>query len=483
VDRVLLRAPELAKCLYFFSNHAEFVPSFNGYDIRVFRSSRDKWIYFKTFKVTNIEAGYFFQYNMYNERFDFDGYDKVKYAKIEYAFVLPPMRERTDDGQLKILVDCMLAVDTLVTLNKELKIESPVTVLVAGSTSGTLTSGGESYQVIPHMIPTLSIELVDPNEFSMEYMVEGLVSTHVTHKSKTHSYEKRHYDLVLDDVFLEVIKPMFHDAARDPDDLLSEYARVFSIKAFPWSGTRYANRYYQAVKTSSRELRRVSHSRYPNYRNVDRLGNCSMCNELKFYLKNDYDDNVYDFFLRMHKRNCVTGELRNLVSFYKPIDIKFEIVDSDVFEIIKSVYRFSWDRGLEEYPGSFENLEIAQLNSNLLSRTCVIVSDFQYVPTNFFPIIRRLVCVSNVPGGYKLQFRGSPDDYRDSLRFRIDIYDICSALTKTSYRSKDGYNPLKDSGNKWRDRDRDKEKYNYVVDKSKNKIRIWRHKIDPDLEI
>jgi hypothetical protein len=443
IDRVLLRAPELSDCLFFFSMNAEFIPLFDGYSIRVYRQMDSKWVFFKTVTVSSYDVGYFFQFNMYNENFDFDGYDKVKLSKIKFNYVLPPQRERIDDGQLKILVDAMLAVDELVSIKKNEKDDVPVTVLVAGSSSNTLTTGGESYQIIPYMIPVLSMELVDPNEFDMTYSVEGLVSSCITHIPRCHYYQDRYYDLILDDVFLDCAPKIMH-RIRDVLNVREKNCRVFSSKLFPGSGVPYGSRYYQVVKTKGREQRWVSRPRVPCYRPNERLGSCSMCTELKYYLKNDYDDRVFDFFLRMHKRNCVTGEIRSVVSTVISSEIDFQVIESDVFNLRQDLLKFSWDRGLDDVNYNADKLFLdAQLNSNVLSHNCVVSSDFHFVPVVFFPIIKYLVIVERVEGGFRLHFRGDPENYRSFVDFRMSVFDIKATLDKFSKKVKDGYNPLK----------------------------------------
>jgi len=456
--------------------HAEFIPSFDGYDIRVYRQLDIKWVYFKTVSVSSYDIGYFFQFDMYNEKFDFDAYDQVKHAKIKYSFVLPPQRERVDDGQLKILVDAMLAVDTLVSIRKEENYDVPINVLVAGSSSSTLTTGGESYQIIPYMVPVLSMELIDPNEFNMTYSVEGLISSVVSHFPGMHHYDDKYYDLILDDVFIDYAPKKMH-LIRDALGRRDKNCKVYSSKLFPGGGIPFGSRYFQVVKTKGREQRWVSHGRSPRYRPNNRLGACLMCTELKYYLKNDYDDRVYDFFLRMHKRNCITGELRGVVSSVIASEMSFQVIESDVFVPRRDLLKFSWDRNLDGLIISVDKLLLdAQLNSNVLSRGCVLVSSLQLVPAVFVSVLERLIVVEKIDGGYRLSFRGDPELYRCWVDFRISVFDIRATLDSFSSKTNDGYNPLKIVKKRRNDASLNVSQSDLKVRKKKEKPLVWRKK-------
>jgi len=380
---------------------------------------------------------------MYTDSQYFEGYNRVKGFDVLYDYVLPSPRFSTDDGQLKILTDVILAVDTLNSLRKLEENVNPVSVLVAGSAAPLDVSAGESYQIIPHMIPVSSMELYDPNEFCMDYTVEGLVSSRVIHHSSFHEYKKQYYDLILDDVYSDVPSKNLHNV-RDFFQIRKDFCRVFSAKMFPnRHGIEFGSTYYQVCRTSGNELRWVSHARRPRFFPNERLGTCYFCNELKFYLKNDYDDSVFNFFMRMHKKNCVTGEYRKLISVYKEIDLEFDDVSSPTCTFLKDVYRFPWDRKLEALV-DFISIRETSLNSNLLSKQVLVVSSLSVIPFNFYSVIRFLVVLDRVDGGFKLRFRGKCEDYYEFLSFKGLNYDVRTNLVKFSSRSNDGYSPLKE---------------------------------------
>jgi len=171
------------------------------------------------------------------------------------------------------------------------------------------------------------------------------------------------------------------------------------------------------------------------------------------------------FFMRMHKKNCITGEYRGLISVFDTVDVPFERVVSPICAFFKDVYRFPWDLKLSAVIDIMLVQETA-LNSNLLSKQTVLVSSLACIPHKFYSVINRLVVIERIEGGFSLQFRGKCEDYYDIVNFSRVNMDVRTSLMKCSSRSVDGYNPLKTRRGKY-----DKKKVNILQAPSRYRAR------------
>jgi len=112
------------------------------------------------------------------------------------------------DGQLKIVVDAVLAVDALV-------VKDSVKILAIGSSSPGGMVSGIAYDVIPYMVTNSSFRLYDPNTINCRYTIDTNSFEHRAVKFPYTTVDG--YDLVLDDVWIEGV----HRETYDPDFIVS----------------------------------------------------------------------------------------------------------------------------------------------------------------------------------------------------------------------------------------------------------------------
>jgi len=186
------------------------------------------------------------------------------------------------DGQLKIVVDAVLAVDALV-------VKDSVKILAIGSSSPGGMVSGIAYDVIPYMVTNSSFRLYDPNTINCRYTIDTNSFEHRAVKFPYTTVDG--YDLVLDDVWIEGV----HRETYDPDFIVSS-APNYSYKKFPFEKGK-GNSYYQVFKTGGFELRSVSRDTTQiEYRNLP-IGGCPACIELKYCLKGNYSS---EFFFEIY---------------------------------------------------------------------------------------------------------------------------------------------------------------------------------------
>jgi len=246
----------------------------------------------------------FIHSNLYNRYMCFEDFDNLMMFGGAYMNrELYPQRRIIVDGQLKILVDVILAIDSA-DLKKGDKI------LVVGSSSDVGPTAGGSYNVASIMCPGVTVDLYDPCEITRSYdeVYNGVVTNynHVKAEKRFQMCDYEDYDLLLDDAYVSGYVGTGRER-WDPSGLYASF-KNFSIKAFPdmeYNG----NKYNQAFSTRVGEFRVVSRpvgSLF--YKQLPILGDCAACLELKYSLRfcDRYSDDLYRFFMKMHSKCCIT---------------------------------------------------------------------------------------------------------------------------------------------------------------------------------
>jgi hypothetical protein len=253
-----------------------------NYDIKNAREVRvyfDEGVEYYVSKILFDSFHYHKGYNTVSNLFlILDDFDNHIPRTVEYF----PHRGKSCDGQLKIAVDAILAVDALDSVED-------VKILIVGSSHQPLFKPRSSYASLPHMLTGDSqIDMFDPYE---EEGSEKIGRTIVNRIRDIYTYATQaEYDLVIDDAY------SYGESANQSK--LSELEN-FSVKSF--SESTEFNNYFQVSHTSRSEVRVVSRSVIPDYYPNDRLGDCAFCRELKFYLRGRvYSDEVYYQFYLNH---------------------------------------------------------------------------------------------------------------------------------------------------------------------------------------
>lgn len=329
----------------------------------------------------------------YTIRADFQRFRRELDAGGVGGGVFPGVRGSYDDGQLKIMLDVILAVDSLVLSgvdsNRRYK------VLVIGSSAPGFSCAGKSYRIIGKMLPNSDVDLYDPN--NENYCLKEGDTVYRYFKSVFDYDCETVYDLVLDDSWLEGVPR----SQRDPNGWVYD-ADHYSVKKFP-AEVREGNRiYYQLFSTYGREERCVSRDVVYDYRPLDKLGKCTACEELRFLLKGNYD--IYDEFMDMHKRNCITGKIRTDVheGFFEADDWVGFVPPSDDKDL--GLKQFLWD-----------NMErpVVTLKVEDLATSDVIVSSVEKVPIGLVKDISLLIIEHK-----GLWFTNKPDKMERKFRLR-----------------------------------------------------------------
>jgi len=287
--------------------------------------------------------GNFWFHKLYTLEPDYEGFASVeRFGGSNFKFELPSARSTINDGQMKIVIDAVVAVDALPSL------DSQKIVCVGTSGSGTVVSG-LAYEVIAQMVTNSSISMYDPREVPGVYK-DGRGNTITRIREKFLYNVQEDVDLLLDDAWELGVT---HED-RDPDGN-SFKAKSYSIKCF--DVFRYAplRAYFQAFRTKRYEHRLVNCRRSYVY-TYRPLGRCGACVELKYLLKREYPSDFYEFFMRSHSVNCIdkttrTFGLRDLVL----VDFAEVVPLSDSF--LSKFFRLSWDPGFKD--GGFLPLNIS----------------------------------------------------------------------------------------------------------------------------
>jgi len=355
--------------------------------------------------------GNFWFHKLYTERMDYESFDNLqKFGGMIFKYDLPAPRNRLDDGQLKMCVDAVLAVDALEKKN-DLKI------LVLGSSSPGVS--GLAYDLIGEMVTNSVIELYDPVTVDAVY-VRG--TNKYIHKKQAYEYTRdlSEYDLLLDDVWIE--SKVHSDF--DPDGF-AYTARNYSIKNFIFDdvGKRVYNQVFSTPHGHERRV--VSRMPYCFYRCHEFLGACAACVELKYLLRNKYSKEFYERFLAYHAVNCVTRQKRFLGTV-KDVDRDFYEWKNPQEDYMSAASTVPWDTGV------VHNNDVP-INEGLLLNVVIRLSSFMYV-TDMLMNTASDIIVSDGDKVYRLR----RDDIQDKVSFGDKVKNVYQfrELTMSNSRGK-----------------------------------------------
>jgi len=296
--------------------------------------------------------GNFWFHKLYTKTPDFENFHQLEsFGGCVFDYQLPGSRGTVDDGQLKIVVDAVLAVDAL-------EEKRNVEILVLGSSAELGNLSGLAYDVVGTMVIESHIDLYDPYTVNCVYEDEN--KNVYTHKAEKFEYKPIVADLVLDDVWLS---HQTHEQI-DPNDFAFQVSN-YSIKRLPWDKEREKT-YQQLFKTTNYEERSVSRNSDYEFREISYLGRCYACTELKYLLKGDYSRKFYQMIMNAHKVNCKTGQHRS-ISDYGVIDLSCRKVIIKDLTVLSNFYKLPWDIDL--------NLRIVPANLELIRHSDVAVTD------------------------------------------------------------------------------------------------------------
>jgi len=312
----------------------------------------------QTYELDARVFGNFWFHKMYTVEADYEAFEDVEIlGGGDFKFELPAQRSTLKDGQMKIVVDAVIAVDALPSLEKQ-KI-----VCVGTSGPGTVVSG-LAYEAIALMLRDSEIYMYDPHEVPAVY-VDGNNNKIRRFRSKYEYPRDRSIDLILDDAWERGVPR--ND--RDPNGNAC-LAKNFSIKCFDISNYPVENRYYQAFSTDSFEHRLVSRKVEFNYR-YHNLGKCGACTELKYFMRRQYSPEFYDFIMKCHGQNCNDRSMRIIgtAEFQRYNFIEIEPI-AEIF--LKNFFCLSWD-------DFFQRSNHLPLNVASIRGAYVKVSDDRYL--------------------------------------------------------------------------------------------------------
>jgi len=214
---------------------------------------------------------------------------------------LLPARKEAVNGQMKIMVDAVLAMDDMIMK------ESDVTgkrILIVGSSHEPGFVPKSSYYPLFFMVTGCEFHMYDMLEVDGEEEING---NKVCRYSRPYSYLDMHlYDLMLDDAWISgrtALESIVIPRSRSPD-VMDVYPRHYSLKAF--SSTVPGIYYSQVGSTHVGERRLVSRVLFPRYKKDDMLGRCAFCRELKYFKRRLYSSPFYERVMMCHKNNsCV----------------------------------------------------------------------------------------------------------------------------------------------------------------------------------
>jgi len=213
--------------------------------------------------------------------------------RIRRVIDLIPARKEVVDGQMKIAVDAILAVD-------DLEVKENQKVLIVGSSHEPGVVPRSSYYPLFFMLKKSEIHMYDMFEEAGE---EEINTNKIIRRRVPYDYKNMlDYDLILDDVWIQgktylELQVLPHIQIRSKWQY--KYPRNYSLKIF--DRIVLGNYYHQVGKTDVGEMRLVSRSIIPDYRDHVLLGKCSFCRELKYFLQFQYNDDFYEAILHCHK--------------------------------------------------------------------------------------------------------------------------------------------------------------------------------------
>jgi len=218
-------------------------------------------------------------------------------------------RNLFEDGQLKIVLETILAIDDMIIKEGN----SDKAVLVVGSSSEGGVASGYAYEALPLMLRNSEVDLYDPCNNEGEVVVNTVKMKYYKEEKILDKYDTYKYNIILDDGWEENMSRSW-----DRDNLFSRFPH-YSVK---WIDNnpdmpklqKNLKKYYQVFKTGAAECRIVSRllQNY-DYRNIPLLGNCPGCRELKFRLRGSYDDSLYKWFMSCHKMNCIDKTIKRQI--------------------------------------------------------------------------------------------------------------------------------------------------------------------------
>jgi len=326
----------------------------------------------------------FWYARMYTTNPDFRTFDSlVDIGGAGFMLEVPPSRETIRDGQLKIVMDAVFAVDAL-------SRKDGLRILVIGSSSPGVS--GLAYNLIGHMITNSEIFLYDPVNVKTVFSFNTNVYHYI---DEPYGYDEdcSIYDLVLDDSWVE------HSTRAERDPFGRVYScSNYSIKCFPSEDLPVdVNRYYQAFKTDSHEFRAVSRSIVYDFKSIP-VGHCSACTELRYLLKDSYCMDFYLQFVSYHKVNCMTGEYRDDIDPHA-FDYGFVKVNNVTEDFIDQCFKLPWDSGIS---GS-----VIPMNQHMISGAVIKISSERFL-TNF--VFRHALAILKIENG-AMHFCGDPVKY------------------------------------------------------------------------
>jgi len=330
--------------------------------------------------IPQIIVNSFFFHQIYVDANSINKIERDWDQKILRSTELIPMRAAEKEGQMKIMIDAVLAVDAMLVEEKEIK-EDNFKILIIGSSHDPNVNPKYSYAPIEHMIRKSEIHMYDVlEEEGISY--EG--SNKIFRYRKAYDYATlKDYDLVLDDSWSNGL-PAIETRYLKGKDLRQIMPRHYSIKSFK----EYLdyNNYYQIVKTACREIRCVSRPIIPSYQYHQYLGTCAYCRELKFFFQQNYNDAVYEKILALHKNyECYPSEWYEKT---KKIRDQFNLVKPNWVRIVAK-HAFKLTEGSIKIEGVtvrrriddllFPELYVVELRKEHLQNVSVIISSDEYL--------------------------------------------------------------------------------------------------------
>jgi len=216
---------------------------------------------------------------------------------------LIPARMSGYDGQMKIAVDAILTLD-------DIEDQEDLDILVVGSGHDPLLSPRLSYEPLFFMVKKSRFFFYDVVE---EAGITEVNTNIITRFRQLYDYaDISNYDVLIDDSWFQgksASQMMLR--ARNKSNLPCH----FSIKSF--EEPPLVNVYHQVGHTNVGEVRLVSRSVCPDFRENRRLGRCCFCSEIQFFLQRQYPDEFYKSILRLHKHDkCIPREWYREISAF-----------------------------------------------------------------------------------------------------------------------------------------------------------------------
>jgi len=290
---------------------------------------------------------------------------------IEHDVEMYPIRKKSTDGQMKIMVDAVLAVDAI-DEKYDLKI------LIVGSSHEPTVVPRSAYGVLPYMVTNSTIDMYDP----LEEEGSDVVNSNVVNRfRKAYDYSTlEQYDLVIDDAWSGG-EPTF------PEKKISLLKKNFSIK----SNREIVgyNHYYQVSYTHN-EVRVISRTDLVDYNSNDRLGSCSFCSELRYRLKDHYSDRFYQEIFDNHKpgkcKNSYATRFKEKIKREKQVSMKF---CKEIFYTLNSREYMNWEKGEAYFEGkvlrrlitesTFFAVPTVEMRHDHLSQVHLLVVDYRNI--------------------------------------------------------------------------------------------------------